>query len=376
MKAITLLILMSLSIQLHAEESDLDPHLLGDILYSTSKDFQDEDRFPLENKALLPDQNSFNGGYNHLLKHVLPSIYQANAGSCLFMSHTSALEVLYSYSFGKSIDFSERYMMNLAMAGVGDSRMNNWRTDTIYRINESGKMQEQYQYPFTMGWYKIVNGKKVAAKENEQGAWYSVKFNWVVDEVQLSKPGIIMPRLERDILFEDQEQNQWNVGQAPEDIVKRMKDAFQKRKAPIVVIYNHTGFWHAVNVVGYNDNADSAGCPFMSSYKHKMDNRAEEIREEARQTNDPKEKRRLERKADTFNSRGKQVNDKYIRDGGCRGKGVFYVRDSIYPVETQPLYDYDPTRQGEEVHLNAPIILREYEWVEQVANHAYQIYFE
>ena len=46
-----------------------------------------------------------------------------------------------------------------------------------------------------------------------------------------------------------------------------------KRKAPVLVIYNHTGFWHAVTVVGYNDNADNEGCPFVSTFKDKMDKR-------------------------------------------------------------------------------------------------------
>lgn len=351
----------------------MNPRLIDGLKYPNQKS---EGSSPISTKALLPDQDSFTGGYNHLLKHVLPSIYQDNAGSCLFMSHTSAIEVLYSHSFGKKLDFSERYFMNLAKAGVGNDRIDNWRVDTIQRLNETGKIQEHKQYPFTKGWYKTVNGTRVQSQEGEDGAFYGVKYNWVVNQKQLAEPGRQLPRISRDVILEDSEQNQWNVGQAPSDIVKRVKDAFVKRKAPVLVIYNHTGFWHAVNVVGYNDNADSAGCPFVSSYKEKMDKRADEIREEAEQADSLKEKRRLLSKAKNFNKRGSQVHDRFMKQGGCRGKGVFYVRDSIYPVETQPQYDYDPSRTGEEENLNAPIILREYEWLEHAANHAYQIYFE
>jgi len=362
-----------MSFSLFAQESDLNPRLIEGLKFPNDKS---EGVNPVSTKALLPDQESFKGGYNHLLKHVLPSIYQDNAGSCLFMSHTSAIEVLYGHSFGKKQDFSERYFMNLAKAGIGDSRMDNWRTDTVFRLNETGKIQNHKSYPFTKGWYKTVNGTRVQSQEGENGAYYGVKYNWVVNPKQLTKPGVKLPRVSREVILEDSEQNQWNVGQAPSDIVQRVKEAFRKRKAPVLVIYNHTGFWHAVNVVGFNDNADSAGCPFVSTYKEKMDKRAEEIREEAEKRPTAKEKRKLLRKAAKFNKRGKQVHEAYLKNGGCRGKGVFYVRDSIYPREDRPVYDYDPTKEGEEEHMNAPIILREYEWLEQVANHAYQIYFE
>ncbi|MCO4795298.1 MAG: hypothetical protein KC493_16385 [Bacteriovoracaceae bacterium] len=337
---------------------------------------QSEGTSAIKTKALLPTENSFKGGHNKLLKSVLPSIYQDNAGSCLFMSHTSAIEVLYSENFKRNYDFSERFFMNLSKADIGGDRISNWRTDTVYRLNEAKKIQTNTEYPFVKGWYKTVNGKRVKAREGENGAFYGVKYNWVIDNQQLNRPGVKLPTLEREVLFKDKDENQWNVGQAPSDIVKRVKEAFQKRNAPIIVIYNHTGFWHAVTVVGYNDNASSASCPFVSSYKEKMDKRAEEIRVEASEQVDPKAKRKLLRKARKFNLRGQQVHDSYLDNGGCKGKGVFYVRDSIYPNKEMALYDYDINKEGEEENLNAPIILREYEWLEQVANHAYQIYFE
>ena len=105
-----------------------------------------------------------------------------------------------------------------------------------------------------------------------------------------------------------------------------------------------------------------------------MNSRADEINEEALQASTAKERKKLLKKAKNFRRRGKQVSDSLASRGGCRDNGVFYVRDSIYPDKDMPLYDYDLNNSGEESNLNAPVILREYEWAEHLINHAYQIY--
>ena len=183
-----------------------------------------------------------------------------------------------------------------------------------------------------------------------------------------------LPEFQREIIFRDPSDNRWNVTTAPKDIVTRIKSALKKRNAPVLVIYNHIGYWHANLVVGYNDNADSKGCPFVSNYDRLMNKRADEIAEEANEAQTEKEKKRLLRKAKKFRKRGNQVQVSFDSNGGCKNKGTFYVRDSIYPNESMPLYDYDLSKVGEEKHLNSKVILREYEWAENLLNHAFQIY--
>tara|TARA_R110002072_G_scaffold64203_9_gene159978 strand:+ start:23979 stop:25100 length:1122 start_codon:yes stop_codon:yes gene_type:complete len=352
----------------YAQESDLK-------MKYVNQEFRPLGYENLQTQALLPTSDTFNGGFNKLIDYVLPSPYQENAGSCLFMSHTGVIEtILNKKSKGKNFDLSERYLMNLAKANVGSSKINNWRTDTIFRSNETRKAYFNKDFRYTKGHYKIKNGTRIQAHQSDEKAIYGIKYNWVIAHQNIKATPIKLPTFSREILFADKDENQWNVNVAPKDIVKKIKAALVKRESPVLVIYNHHGFWHANFILGFNDNASSDGCKFVSTFKDNMYNRATEIDEEAREATSSKEKRKLERKAAKFRSRGLNVDNAYHANGGCRERGVFYVRDSIYPQENMPLYDYDKSKEGEEKHLNAPIIVREYEWVERLANHVIQIY--
>ena len=370
MKGITLAIILLAATQLSIAD-EVESHLIEGIKYSYDKTES------VSSKAIIPNSSSFEGGFNDLVPFTISAPYQDNAGSCLFMSHTGAVEVLMSKKRKQKTNLSERYFMNLQKAGIGEDSIANWRTDTIERINTTGISYRNSDFPFTKGWYKTVNGTRVPAVEEDQGAFYGTRYNWIVELTSLQGlPKIKIPKLKREVLFADPAENQWNVGTAPKDITQRVKAALKRNKAPVVVIYNHVGFWHATLVVGFNDLASTESCPFVSKYEEKMNKRADEIVEEASQATTESEKAKLLRKAKNFRRRGKSVNTAYLKNGGCKSKGVFYVRDSIYPNKTQPLYDYDPSKKGEEEHLNAPIILREYAWLEQLSNHAVQIRFE
>ncbi len=333
---------------------------------------------PVYSKAIAPDHNSFKGGYNDLLPFVTASPDQENAGSCLFMSSTGIVEWWHAkmnpqLTSSEDRDLSERYFMNLSKEGL-DNDLNYWPTDMIYALNKRGKIYRNEDYRYTKGWYKKVNGKRVPALENEDGAYYGVPFSWISLYKNLDAPMVKLPKFEREIIFKDPAENRWNVTTAPKDIVSKIKRMIKKRNAPVLAIYNHVGFWHATMIVGFNDHASTEGCPFVGTYDERMNKRADEIVEEANLAQTQAQKKKLLRKAKNFRRRGKQVEDSYQANGGCSSKGVFYVRDSIYSDPDMPLYDYDLTNSGEETNLNAPVILREYEWAEQLINHAYQIY--
>lgn len=332
---------------------------------------------PVSSKALLPDSVDFKGGFNYYLPFMMPSPYQENAGSCLFMSHTAATEVLLGKKRNQKIDLSERYLMNLSKADIGDHLIKNWITDTIYRLNATGETYLNKDFPYLKAWYRYEGEDRVFSEEGANDSYYGVKANWVVSLNQLNpKTAISHNGFERKILFEDPKGNRWNVATAPKDIVSTVKNALKSKKGPVVVIYNHTGFWHAVMVAGYNDTVDNKGCGFVTNYQPAMNKRADEIDREAdvaQNAGNLAEESRLRKKARLFRKRGKSVQDSFRKAGGCSGKGAFYVRDSIYPQTGGPLYDYDPGRSGEEQPLNPAVILREYEWLEHTANHVIQI---
>lgn len=337
------------------------------------------DLLPKAEKSTLKDRSvdTFEGGFNELLPYIQPSPSQGNAGTCLFMAHTGVVEWWLNKISSplSSVKLSERYMMNLSSAGIGDELMGNWRTDTIYRLNKTGVHYFNESYRFTKNWYKSVPGQqRIPAEPNSTGAYYSELYNWVVELNTLSQPDFELPYFRRDVIFADPEQNQWNVNVAPSDIVAKVKLALETKKAPVIAMYNHMGYWHVSVIFGYNDQASSKGCPFVTAFGPYKLQRAAELRAEADQTDDLTEKKRLLARADHFETRGNTVQKAFEANGGCAEKGVFYVRDSLYPDERMPIYDYDLEKEGEEEHLNLPVISREYAWLERLSNHVIQIY--
>ena len=330
-----------------------------------------EGQAPGISKAIRATPLSFAGGMNKLLPYVISSPYQDDAGSCLFMSHTAVAEWwLSKLGRGQKIDLSERYFMNLSKAGIGDELVGNWQTDTILRLNATKIAFKNSDYPFMKAWYHYNDqGNREFTAPNAPGAYYGPAANWIISLDNLSGAPVPMPHFERTVLHADPSGSQWAVNSTPKDIVAQMKNWFDTQQAPLIVIYNHHAYWHAVMVVGYNDNASSESCQFTVSFTDTMLEKAKNSREEAARASDESERKRLLSKARRDERRGLEVRDELAKNGGCRGKGVFYVRDSLYPDPSLPLYDYDPTQVGEEEHLVAPIILREYEWVERLANH-------
>ena len=52
----------------------------------------------------------------------------------------------------------------------------------------------------------------------------------------------------------------------PEKTVAAIKAALMKNKAPVQIIYNHYGYWHANLIVGFNDNGDNDDCRFVRDF--------------------------------------------------------------------------------------------------------------
>lgn len=323
-----------------------------------------------------------NGGFNDLLPFVTATVDQEEAGSCLYMSHTGVIEWWLNF-IGKDnhtpIDLSERYYMALKTENIGSKFISNWRTDNIYRVNANPYFFTNKQYPFTKSYFTTdpQTQDRIVAGPTTQDATYNAEFNWIsfkskVDEKYLSSK-INLPKFKREIIYKDKDDDQWSVAGAPSDIIEKIKAALIKNKAPVNVIYNHHGFWHAVIIVGFNDNAPTLNCPFASGYPDFMNKMAKEQEDEADKTNDEKVAKKLRSSARIKRSKANQVAAKFEQIGGCHEKGVFYVRDSINPDPLMPLYDYDTTQIGEEEYMNSPVIFREYEWFQTTGNHVFQI---
>jgi hypothetical protein len=317
-------------------------------------------------------------GFSELLQFAQRSPHQEEAGSCLYMSLTGAAEFLWNQSHpGRTVDLSERYLMNFSDREAVGSPVVNWKTDSAYLFNMAGKIPTNDGYRFTKGWAAVDgSGNYVKAPPLSPGAFYDTRYNWI-DESSQADPAtfITLPRFAREILFADPASDQWNVAVMPATIVETIKAKLHERRAPVHVIYNHFGYWHAVDILGYDDEGDTKNCAFVRKFMTFMEARVLEYRDKANQAVDQDERDRLNRIADKSERISLKVN-KAFNEGGCSAKGVFYVRDSIYSDTGAPLYDYDLTQTGDEGPYAKTIVLHEYEWVKYMANHATQIYLE
>lgn len=342
-----------------------------------------EETTPHESYALSPLNSADLGGFNELVPYVLPSPDQNEAGSCLYMALTGSAEwwlarrnPYASRAPDGPIDLSERYIMNLAGLEEDSNGVDNWKTDSIYVFNRHHRAALNREYRYTKGWY--IWTEDGYEHQGDKVGSYGTSYNWIneLDTYDLDTWGQPLPHFERDVLYADPESNQWNVGIGDGSWIRKIKTALQTRKAPVIVVYNHYGYWHAVLVVGFDDNASSRECPFVEGNRKYMVDRPIELRNKAQQSDDLVEQKRLIALAKKMEETSEKIENAYEEQGGCHSRGVFYVRDSIYADASEALYDYDLNTKGEEEHYSKRIILREYDWVRYLSNHAVAIYIK
>ena len=338
---------------------------------------------PIFSTVMAPEDWRKLKGFNTMLPFVLPAPDQLEAGSCLYMSLTGIAEwwlaKLYPWRSRRPdgpIDLSERYMMNIAGLEENGNGVENWKTDSIFLLNQSGISVLNRSYRFTKGWYKDspTGSMYIPAAPNSEGASYGAGYNWINQLDSLNPIPVSLPKFEREVLFADPASNQWNTGVMPHDIVDRVKDALRRRNAPVQIIYNHYGYWHAVHIVGFDDELDTENCPFVSTAHQYLGEKATEYAEQAERELDPQRRAKLERRAAAYRAYVSQITRAMSAQNGCAQKGVFYVRDSIYGHEGEGEYDYDTSTTGDEGFYSRRIIFREYGWLQYFANHAIQIY--
>lgn len=323
------------------------------------------------------------GGYNELVPYVLRSPHQEDSGACLYMSLTgiaewwlARLNPSMSRKPNGPLDLSERYLINASDNKKYTAGVEDWRTDSIQIFNETGQSALNSQYPFTKGWYRLDGeGEVQPAAPYATDSEYGVNINWF-DQLKTIRGRLVrLPRFKRDIIFADPEQNEWNVGLNPPNIVERVKGALQTNKAPIQVIYNHESVWHSVYLVGYDDERPNRNCGFVEGSIRYFGELVEEFTKAAGAAKTEKERKKYLKKARIQGDNQKKLTKSYRSAGGCRGQGVFYVRNSEF-YGREGSYDYF-TDSPDDARPYAPsLLLLEYEWLEHLANHIVQITVE
>ncbi len=315
---------------------------------------------PLEARLATREGDEAGQRNVQLLDHVLASPNQYDAGSCLFMATTGAMELLINrhldpadIAYDGDTDLSERYLMN-ASDHVGAGEMAYVMTDLAYTYDVLGGALLSRDYPFTAGYLCATATGYELCPPWDDGAFLTCYYNWL-DELP---PGweqalVETPDVERTILFLDPQLDSnsvWDVGLMDWDVVDRIKHELDTKNAPVVVIYNHYLYWHSNVIVGYDDDVES-GCPMVestlsyfeqqgaTSYVNKIEGHMDDL-------------------------------------GGCRDRGVFYVRDSIYDGgNDEPTYTYSEL-YGVEAPYSRRITELSYNWLVYLGNHAYSLHVQ
>jgi len=299
-------------------------------------------RAPMPTPSLSPSPNS----EKTLVPFVLAAPDQTEAGSCLYMSLTGAVEVLLAHlnpqmprTADGPLDLSERWVMNAS----GDSRLTkgirHWRVDSVQLFNNMKEIPPNSAYRFTKGWYTTdSNGSYVKSNANTKDAIYDTPYNWIDERDQAGPERVKLPTFTRQVLFEDPTDDSWDVGVAPIDLVDQIKTALRTTHSPVQVIYNHYGYWHAHLIVGYDDEAPTDGCSFVEGSRRYFNG------ERMTDSPEPPTQKELDRMAERkrlYAVTATKMNASLASRGACNPKGIFFVRDSIYVDEKQPDYVYD-----------------------------------
>jgi len=287
---------------------------------------------------------------------VLASPNQLDAGSCLFMALTGAMEILMNQhtdpadiDYLGDTDLSERYLMDAYAYSPREARPY-FPTDVLFAYNELGGSLLSRDYPFTIGYVKDgPGGDPVPADPDDPDAQFSCQYNWI-DELpsgwqQSLTPTPLATRTLISIDPAQDENSVWRVGLMNDDVIERIKWELRTKNAPVVVIYNHYLYWHTVLIIGYDDDVASRGCPMVEdsvAYYREKDAAAYADRIEA----------------------------KMDEQGGCSDHGVFYVRDSIYDGDDEPMFDYGGAYN---MRYSDRVITHSYNWVKYLANHVYTV---
>ncbi|MGZ3655117.1 MAG: hypothetical protein ACXVCS_06165 [Bdellovibrionota bacterium] len=267
--ALFLLALSCVSAHAEVHPSDLR-HVLGVKFPSAAS----EGVSPVFTSALALSGEKDPGGFSELLPYALAAPDQDEANSCLYMSLNgiaewwmAKLHPELSRDPDGPLHFSERYMMNYASTDESQKNVKDWLTDSIEIFNNAGGTVLNEDYRFTKGWFRDTSKGIVKSHEGTKGAEYGVQYNWIDESEQVaSAPRIKLPRFKRDVIFAPEGASQWDTAVMPQDIADQIKEALLKNKAPVHVVYNHQGYWHATIILGFNDELDNQNCAFVEQY--------------------------------------------------------------------------------------------------------------
>ena len=178
--------------------------------------------------------------HTSLLPFVQEAPDQGDTAACLFMGSTGAVELLLNKKYnirhpkdGDLFDFSEVFTINHNKRYSGS-----WHEMAVARFND--------------GW-------SISIQDLAFNAWTT---DGQVNRSVWSRPKDFynLPRIEFTERFKTTKlfikgRNRYSKYVLNDSDIQKVKQALKDSESPILVNYNHRGWWHVVNIVGFDDNA-------------------------------------------------------------------------------------------------------------------------
>ena len=294
-----------------------------------------------------------------LMPLALASPNQYDAGSCLFMANSGAMEILMNQhtpleevTYNGDTDLSERFLMN-ASDHVPASAIPYQITDILYTYNELGGSLLSRDYHFCAGWVEdTASGGVALSNANDPDAYVSCSINWF-DQMPADWRRMLVPTppAERTLIFVDPRRDEnsiWRVALMGQANIEQIKYELRTKNTPVLVVYNHYLYWHTNVIVGYDDTEETDGCPMVQdSIEYFEQNNAA--------------------------SYATKIRNAIEANGGCTSQGVFLVRDSIYEGGLgEAAYDYSTDDVQVEIDKYSKRIIKlDYNWPLYLGNHTY-----
>ena len=183
--------------------------------------------------ASIPSQ------YTELLPFVQESPDQGDVASCLYMSTTGAIELLLNQKYnirypqkGEIFDISERFTINLP-----GSQGSSWHLTALSKLNKNWAIAES-DLPFN-AWTE--SGEVDRSMWRRPANFYSLP-RMKIDNTFKAKRLFIRGKRYAKYVVQNGD-------------IELVKKALVEKNAPVLINYNHDGWWHMINIVGYDDNA-------------------------------------------------------------------------------------------------------------------------
>jgi hypothetical protein len=304
------------------------------------------------------DGDGYGLEYRDLDPYTLASPNQFEAGSCLFMANTGAMEILMNQraepeeiGYKGDTDLSERFLMN-ASEYVPGGHFDWFLTDLMYTYNVLGGSMLDRDYPFIADYIKDTGGVPQLSTPDDPDATLSLPANWI-DQLPADWQDQLTatPPVERTVIYRDPARDafsKWRVGLMDPAHVEMIKHELRTKRAPVIVVYNHFLYWHSNIIIGYDDTAENGGCPLVDQSLGYFRQRG-------------------------AGSLARSIENHMDDLGGCVDHGVFHVRDSIYGGDDEPMYSYGDT-YGFDEPMAERVIQRSYNWVLYLSNHAFSVH--